>query len=171
MFILLIVFWSYWSIIWIQYKIWLCGKEIGGKQWNVSLFNCTFYFKSLHLDGISSDFAGRLFIADTNNNVIRYLDLNREEAQLLTLELKGVQPPNPKTRSPKRLRRRSPETQTIIVDGGSFCEGNLSLKISLPQEYHFSKVHFHPCTLHSLKNMNLWTLITLPMHCHSYLIT
>ncbi|XP_038878874.1 protein SUPPRESSOR OF QUENCHING 1, chloroplastic [Benincasa hispida] len=83
---------------------------------------------------------GRLFIADTNNNVIRYLDLNnREQSQLLTLELKGVQPPNPKTRSLKRLRRQSPDTQTIIVDGGSFSEGNLSLKISLPEEYHFSK--------------------------------
>lgn len=83
---------------------------------------------------------GRLFVADTNNNVIRYLDLNnREQSQLLTLELKGVQPPNPKTRSPKRLRRRSPDTQTIIVDGGSFSEGNLSLRISLPEEYHFSK--------------------------------
>ncbi|TYK10299.1 NHL repeat-containing protein 2 isoform X1 [Cucumis melo var. makuwa] len=83
---------------------------------------------------------GRLFIADTNNNVIRYLDMNnREQSLLLTLELKGVQPPNPKTKSLKRLRRRSPDTQTIIVDGGAFSEGNLSLKISLPKEYHFSK--------------------------------
>ncbi|KAG6646760.1 hypothetical protein CIPAW_07G030400 [Carya illinoinensis] len=83
---------------------------------------------------------GRLFIADTNNSVIRYLDLNKEEAELLTLELKGVQPPVPKNRSLKRLRRRSSaDTQTITIDGGSSNEGNLSLKILLPEEYHFSK--------------------------------
>lgn len=123
---------------------------------------CAFYFKSLHLDDISSAHAGRLFIADTNNNVIRYLDMNnREQSLLLTLELKGVQPPNPKTKSLKRLRRRSPDTQTIIVDGGAFSEGNLSLKISLPKEYHFSKVYLRPYTLSSLMNMiNLYTLIT-----------
>ena len=105
----------------------------------------TFFFlvESLHLKVISSAHAGRLFISDTNNNVIRYLDLNnQEQPQLLTLELKGVQPPNPKPKSFKRLRKRSSDTQTIVVDGGSFREGNLSLKISLPEEYHFSKVHF-----------------------------
>jgi hypothetical protein len=85
--------------------------------------------------------AGRLFIADTNNSVIRYLDLNKEEAELLTLELKGVQPPGSKSRSLRRLRRRSSaDTLTVTVDGGSSNEGNLSLKISLPEEYHFSKV-------------------------------
>lgn len=44
-------------------------------------------------------FSGNLFIADTNNNIIRYLDLNKEEPELQTLELKGVQPPTPKSRS------------------------------------------------------------------------
>ncbi|KAG8648320.1 hypothetical protein MANES_09G177500v8 [Manihot esculenta] len=83
---------------------------------------------------------GRLIIADTNNSVIRYIDLNKEEAELLTLELKGVQPPAPKSRSFKRLRRRtSADTQTIKIDGGSSSEGDLCLKISLPEEYHFSK--------------------------------
>lgn len=86
-------------------------------------------------------FSGNLFIADTNNNIIRYLDLNKEEPELQTLELKGVQPPTPKSRSPKRLRRRSsPDSQTIVVDGGLSNEGNIYLKISLPEEYHFSKV-------------------------------
>ncbi|KAK3014291.1 hypothetical protein RJ639_008014, partial [Escallonia herrerae] len=83
---------------------------------------------------------GRLFIADTNNSVIRYLDLHTKEAELLTLELKGVQPPTPKSRSFKRLRRRSlADTQVIIVDGGSSKEGILFLKISVPEGYHFSK--------------------------------
>ncbi|KAF2307325.1 hypothetical protein GH714_026358 [Hevea brasiliensis] len=83
---------------------------------------------------------GRLIIADTNNSVIRYIDLNKEEAQLLTLELKGVQPPAPKSRSLKRLRRRpSADTQTIKIDSSSSREGDLRLKISLPEEYHFSK--------------------------------
>ncbi|KAG5525459.1 hypothetical protein RHGRI_031948 [Rhododendron griersonianum] len=83
---------------------------------------------------------GRLFIADTNNSVIRYLDLNKEKPELLTLELKGVQPPIPKSRSLKRLRQRSSaDTDTVKVDGSSSNEGNLYLKISVPEGYHFSK--------------------------------
>ncbi|KAJ4719324.1 NHL repeat-containing protein 2-like [Melia azedarach] len=83
---------------------------------------------------------GNLFIADTNNNIIRYLDLNKEEAKLLTLELKGVLPPKPKSRSPKRLRKRSSaDTQMVVIDGVFSNEGNLYLKISLPEECHFSK--------------------------------
>lgn len=35
---------------------------------------------------------GRLIVADTNNSLIRYLDLNMEQAELQTLELKGVNP-------------------------------------------------------------------------------
>ncbi|TMX01365.1 hypothetical protein EJD97_024641 [Solanum chilense] len=82
---------------------------------------------------------GRLYIADTNNSVIRYLDLNKSEAEVLTLELKGVQPPL-KSRSLKRLRRRSgADTQTIVVNGGSSSEGTLNLRISVPEGYHFSK--------------------------------
>ncbi|XP_049406083.1 protein SUPPRESSOR OF QUENCHING 1, chloroplastic isoform X1 [Solanum stenotomum] len=82
---------------------------------------------------------GRLYIADTNNSVIRYLDLNKSEAEVLTLELKGVQPPL-KSRSLKRLRRRSgADTQTVVVNGGSSSEGTLNLRISVPEGYHFSK--------------------------------
>ncbi|TYH91789.1 hypothetical protein ES332_A13G137800v1 [Gossypium tomentosum] len=83
---------------------------------------------------------GRLIIADTNNSLIRYLDLNKENAEILTLELKGVQPPTPKSKSLRRIRKRSSaDTQTIVVNGGSSSEGNLYLKISFPEEYHFSK--------------------------------
>lgn len=90
--------------------------------------------------GITEGGNGRLFIADTNNNVIRYLDLNKEGAEILTLELKGVRPPVPKSRTLKRLRSRtSSETLTVKVDGISSSEGNLGLKISLPEGYHFSK--------------------------------
>ncbi|KAL5700311.1 Protein SUPPRESSOR OF QUENCHING 1 [Ranunculus cassubicifolius] len=88
--------------------------------------------------GIAQDGNGRLFIADTNNSEIRYIDTNKEGAQLLTLELKGVKPPLPKSsKSPKRLRRR--DTQIISIDGGSSKQGNLYLKISVPDGYHFSK--------------------------------
>ncbi|CAI9103559.1 OLC1v1002070C1 [Oldenlandia corymbosa var. corymbosa] len=83
---------------------------------------------------------GRLFIADTNNSLIRYLDLKGQQAELHTLELKGVQPPTAKSRSLKRLRRRSgADTETIVVNGGSSNEGNLILQISVPEGYHFSK--------------------------------
>ncbi|KVH92080.1 HAD-like domain-containing protein [Cynara cardunculus var. scolymus] len=89
--------------------------------------------------GIVEADQGRLFIADTNNSLIRYLDLNKENAELVTLELKGVQPPAPKSRSPRRLRRRtSADTETIVVDGVSSNEGNLILSISVPEGYHFS---------------------------------
>ncbi|KAF5192782.1 Suppressor of quenching 1 protein [Thalictrum thalictroides] len=89
--------------------------------------------------GIAEVGNGRLLIADTNNSVIRYLDLNNGEAELLTLELKGVKPPSPKSKSVKRLRRRSNDGQIISIDGGSSKEGNLYLKISVPEGYHFSK--------------------------------
>ncbi|GAU11447.1 hypothetical protein TSUD_344380 [Trifolium subterraneum] len=88
--------------------------------------------------GIVEGSNGRLFIADTNNSLIRYLDLNTNE--LYTLELKGVQPPKPKSRSFKRLRRRpTADTVPITIDAISSEEGNLSIEISLPNEYHFSK--------------------------------
>ncbi|XP_074264244.1 protein SUPPRESSOR OF QUENCHING 1, chloroplastic [Silene latifolia] len=83
---------------------------------------------------------GKIFIADTNNSVIRYMDLNHGEPDLLTLELKGVQPPAPRTRTMKRLRKRvTPDTQIIKVGGSQSNEGNLDLRISLPPGYHFSK--------------------------------
>ncbi|CAI9786151.1 unnamed protein product [Fraxinus pennsylvanica] len=83
---------------------------------------------------------GRLFIADTNNSLIRYLDLSKVEPVLLTLELKGVQAPAPKSKSLRRLRRRSTaDTETVKVNGVSSNEGKLCLKISVPEGYHFSK--------------------------------
>lgn len=101
-------------------------------------------YRQSNVESVCCYFTGRLFIADTNNSVIRYLDLNKEEAELLTLELNGVQPPVKKSRSMKRLKKRlSSDTLTITVEAGSSSEGNLSIKISLPGEYHFSKVS-HP---------------------------
>ncbi|KAK4264680.1 hypothetical protein QN277_025822 [Acacia crassicarpa] len=90
--------------------------------------------------GIVEGNNGRLFIADTNNSLIRYLDLNDRSLKLQTLELKGFQPPSPKSRVPKRLRRRSSaDTVTIAANGVSSNEGRLSIHVSLPNEYHFSK--------------------------------
>nr|XP_043614411.1 protein SUPPRESSOR OF QUENCHING 1, chloroplastic [Erigeron canadensis] len=90
--------------------------------------------------GIVEADAGRLYIADTNNSLIRHLDLKKQDAQLVTLELKGVQPPAPKSRSPRRLRKRtSADTVTVVVDGASSYEGDLNVAISVPEGYHFSK--------------------------------
>lgn len=90
--------------------------------------------------GIVEGNNGRLFIADTNNSLIRYLDLNNESLELHTLELKGFQPPSPKSRAFRRLRRRSSaDTVTIATNGVSSNEGRLSIHVSLPNEYHFSK--------------------------------
>ncbi|CAA0827271.1 haloacid dehalogenase-like hydrolase family protein [Striga hermonthica] len=69
---------------------------------------------------------GRLLIADTNNSILRVLDLNEKEPVLVTLDLKGVQPPTSKSKSLRRLRRRtSAGTQTISIDGGLSSEGRL----------------------------------------------
>ncbi|KAK4748788.1 hypothetical protein SAY87_015374 [Trapa incisa] len=90
--------------------------------------------------GIVEGENGKLYIADTNNSVIRYLDLNMEGSELLTLELKGVKPPVPRTKTLRRLRSRvSADTLTVKVDSISSKEGNLRLQISLPEGYHFSK--------------------------------
>lgn len=87
-------------------------------------------------------FSGRLFVADTNNSLIRYIDLNnKEDVEIRTLELKGVQPPMPKAKSLKRLRKRaSADTKIVTVDAVTSREGDLNLKILLPDGYHFSKV-------------------------------
>ncbi|XP_025791683.1 protein SUPPRESSOR OF QUENCHING 1, chloroplastic isoform X1 [Panicum hallii] len=83
---------------------------------------------------------GRLLVADTNNNAIRYITLNEKGAEVKTLDLIGVQPPSPKPKTLKRLRRRlSVDTDVINVDGGSSMEGFLSLAITVPDGYHFSK--------------------------------
>lgn len=69
------------------------------------------------------------------------MDLHEKEPVLLTLELKGVQPPAPKSKSLRRLRRRSEaNTETIPIDGSSATEGKFFLKIMVPEGYHLSKV-------------------------------
>jgi len=84
---------------------------------------------------------GRLIVADTNNNAIRYITLSEKGAEVKTLDLIGVQPPSPKPKTLKCLRRRvSVDTDVINVDGGSSMEGFLSLAITVPDGYHFSKV-------------------------------
>nr|CAB3501023.1 unnamed protein product [Digitaria exilis] len=83
---------------------------------------------------------GRILVADTNNNAIRYITLSEKGADVKTLDLIGVQPPSPKPKTLKRLRRRlSVDTDVLNVDGGSSMEGFLSLAITVPDGYHFSK--------------------------------
>ncbi|KAK3151437.1 hypothetical protein QOZ80_3AG0245870 [Eleusine coracana subsp. coracana] len=83
---------------------------------------------------------GKLLVADTNNNTIRYITLSEKGAEVKTLDLIGVQPPSPKPKALKRLRRRlSVDTDVVNVDGGSSAEGFLSLAITVPDGYHFSK--------------------------------
>ncbi|WOL00279.1 NHL repeat-containing protein 2 isoform X1 [Canna indica] len=90
--------------------------------------------------GIIEISQGRLLIADTNNNIIRYIDLNEDDPMLHTLELRGVQPPSVKPKSLKRLRRRlSADTDIIKIDGGTSKEGIFNLTVAVPEGYHFSK--------------------------------
>lgn len=84
---------------------------------------------------------GRFLVADTNNSAIRSIVLNERGAEVRTLDLTGVQAPSPKPKALRRLRRRlSADTNVINVDGGSSMEGYVSLAISVPDGYHFSKV-------------------------------
>lgn len=86
---------------------------------------------------------GKLYVADTNNSLIRVLDLRAQGGpKLETLELKGVLPPTLATPSgPRRLRQRlSSDTQVIRIDPVTALNGDLQLQISLASGYHFSKV-------------------------------
>ncbi|KAL3591077.1 hypothetical protein D5086_009717, partial [Populus alba] len=71
------------------------------------LFNIEEPLRSYSGDLVSFMGTGRLIVADTNNSLIRYLDLNMEQAELQTSELKGVEPPASKSESLKRLRNQS----------------------------------------------------------------
>lgn len=98
-------------------------------------------FDIVEYAGVNS--VGKLYVADTNNSVIRVLDLRAQGGpKLETLELKGVHPPTPATPSgPRRLRQRlSSDTQVIRIDPVSALNGDLQLQISLASGYHFSKV-------------------------------
>lgn len=92
--------------------------------------------------GIALGVDGKLYVADTNNSLIRVLDLQAQGGpKLETLELKGVQPPTPaEPTGPRRLRQRlSSDTQVIRIDPVDALNGDLQLQISLASGYHFSK--------------------------------
>ena len=92
------------------------------------------------------NFAGKLYVADTNNSLIRVIDLRAEGGPTLrTLELKGVLPPTPATSTgPRRLRQRlSADTQVVRIDPITATSGDLQLQISLASGYHFSNVRFY----------------------------
>ncbi|XP_024522693.1 protein SUPPRESSOR OF QUENCHING 1, chloroplastic isoform X2 [Selaginella moellendorffii] len=85
---------------------------------------------------------GSLFVADTNNNLIRLLKPGADDnaIQVTTLELKGVEPPRPLEKSPRRLRRRpSSDMEVVRLQAVPGLRGDLQLQIDLPPEYHFSK--------------------------------
>lgn len=83
--------------------------------------------------------------------------MNEKGAEVRTLDLIGVQPPSPKPKTLKRLRRHlSADTDVINIDGGSSIEGYLSLAISVPDGYHFSKVQNHHRILAIMFLHHIW---------------
>lgn len=86
--------------------------------------------------------AGKIYVADTNNSLIRVLNVGANPPTIETLELKGVPPPPPAPASaPRRLRRRlTSDVEIVNVDPVSSMNGDLELQISLPKEFHFTAV-------------------------------
>lgn len=82
----------------------------------------------------------KLYVADTNNHVIRVIDLNSLETQ--TLNLSGVTPPL-KPIAPRSIRLAElPGTPTIISDPLSLTEGEqgiLTINLKLPAENHLTE--------------------------------
>jgi hypothetical protein len=91
-----------------------------------------------------SKLTGKLYVADTNNSVIRILALTGQNGgpTMTTLALKGVQPPvQAASGTPRRLRKRlSSDTQIIHIDPITAASGDLQLQISLPSGFHFTTV-------------------------------
>lgn len=92
--------------------------------------------------GLAIGLDGKLYVADTNNSVIRVLDTKGDNGpSISTLELKGVQPPQLKIAGkPRRLRRRtSSDTEVIKTESVKMSNGSIKVQISLPAGYHFTK--------------------------------
>ncbi|KAG6555690.1 hypothetical protein Mapa_002927 [Marchantia paleacea] len=90
--------------------------------------------------GLAQGPNGKIYVADTNNSLIRVLNVGANPPTLETLELKGVPPPLPAPASaPRRLRRRlSSDIEIVKVDPVSSMNGDLELQISLPKDFHFT---------------------------------
>ncbi|MCO5562807.1 hypothetical protein L7F22_016439 [Adiantum nelumboides] len=92
--------------------------------------------------GLALGLDGKIFVADTNNSIIRMLNTKQKDGQSIsTLELKGVEPPQLKSaEKPRRLRRRlSNDTDLIKIGPIKAMNGNIKLRISLPPGFHFTK--------------------------------
>ena len=94
---------------------------------------------------------GTVFVADTNNSVIRILDLSQSPAAVSTLTLTDVPSPAPPSYSSsstssepakrKSLRRRqAPEAEVVTVAAVGGSAGTLQLRIAIPDGYHFTEV-------------------------------
>ncbi|KAJ7554968.1 hypothetical protein O6H91_05G017800 [Diphasiastrum complanatum] len=91
--------------------------------------------------GLAQGLEGTLYVADTNNSIIRVLSLAEGgRAKVRTLELKGVQPPHQNSVAfPRRLKRRpTPDTEIVRLDPVAASKGKLQLSISLPPGFHFT---------------------------------
>lgn len=90
--------------------------------------------------GLAEGLNGQIYIADTNNSVIRILD-TRADNLLSTLDLSSVPLPSPSTPSSRRrLRKRQPvDAEVVELDPISAQSGKLELLINIPEGYHYTK--------------------------------
>lgn len=91
-------------------------------------------------------FSGSIFVADTNNSVIRLF--YPETRTVATLDLSTVPPPPPElpAGTPRRLRKRQPvEAEVVEVPTAlTSAEGTFTIQVKIPEGYHFTTVQKLP---------------------------
>eukprot|EP00475_Leptophrys_vorax_P025026 TRINITY_DN34865_c0_g1_i1.p1 TRINITY_DN34865_c0_g1~~TRINITY_DN34865_c0_g1_i1.p1 ORF type:complete len:408 (-),score=12.85 TRINITY_DN34865_c0_g1_i1:210-1307(-) len=86
---------------------------------------------------------GTILVADTNNSLVRVLDLSSSPPLVSTLDLSSVPPPlaasspsGPKRRLRRRQRADEEVVETRGLEGGV---GEVNLRLSIPSDYHFTQ--------------------------------
>eukprot|EP00850_Spirogloea_muscicola_P023380 SM000352S13428 [mRNA] locus=s352:43307:48636:- [translate_table: standard] len=97
--------------------------------------------------GLAQGPRGTIFVADTNNSIIRVLDPTRGN-EISTLNLASVPVPQAEATTPaskggpRRLRGRRAAVDTVVVQGQPLPvgqDGQLHITVSIPEGYHFTK--------------------------------
>jgi len=95
--------------------------------------------------GLAFGADGQLFIADTNNGLIKVLDTKLVSAPLRTLELSGVPLPKVRTRNDVPMDANMPppvDSDAVVVRAAtavSAARGSITATVNLPQGFHLTE--------------------------------